>query len=111
MGMVKLPNLALYWSTDEFFAKQGIKKTIIKNRFEEISCYLYFSNSSKEPTCGDANYNRLYKVRSIPDYVRLKCQGNFKPTKNISVDEGMVGFRGRLSFRQLSPLSRELKFG
>ena len=36
MGMARLPNLALYWSCDEFFGNQGIKKTMTKNRFEEI---------------------------------------------------------------------------
>lgn len=85
-----------------------------KNRFKEISCYLHLNDSSKEYARDDANYDRLYKVRSILDYVNRKCRGNFKPTKNISVDEGMVGFRGRSSLdstRQLSPRSMELKFG
>ena len=36
-----------------------------KNRFEELSCYLHFSDSSKEPACGDTNYGRLFKVRAV----------------------------------------------
>ena len=110
MGIVKLPNLALYWSTDDFFANHGIKKTMAKSRFEEISSYLHFSDSSREPARGDANYDRPFKVRSVLDYVRNKCENNFKPTKNISVDEGMVGFRGRLSFRQYMP-AKPTKYG
>ena len=110
MGIVRLPNLALYWSCDEFFGNQGIKKTMTKNRFEEISKYLHFSDSTNEPARGAANYDRLYKVRSVLDYVRDKCEGNFKPTKNISVDEGMVAFRGRLSFRQYMP-AKPTKYG
>lgn len=103
MGIVKLPTLVLYWSTDDFFANHGIKKTMAKSRFEEIRCYLHFGDSSREPARGDANYDRLFKVRSVLDYVRNKCNNNFKPTKNISVDEGMIGFRGKLSFRQYMP--------
>ena len=44
------------------------------------------------------------------DYVRSKCENNFKPTKNIAVDEGMIGFRGRLSFRQYMP-AKPTKYG
>ena len=74
-----------------------------KNRYEELVCYIHFNDSSKEPPRGDANYNRLYKIRPIFDYILNKCKSNFKPTKNISVDEGMIAFRGRLSFRQYMP--------
>ena len=110
MGIVRLPNYALYWSNDEFFGNQGIKRVMTKNRFEELSCYLHFSDSSKEPARGDRDYDRLYKVRTVLDYVRNKCEMNFMPTKNISVDEGMVGFRGKLSFRQYMP-AKPTKYG
>lgn len=103
MGIVKLPRYAFYWSTDEFLGNVGIKKVMAKNRFEEISRYLQFNDSSKEPARGDGDFDRLFKVRPILDYVRNKCGGNFLPTKNISIDEGMIGFRGRLSFRQYMP--------
>ena len=58
MGIVKLANLALYWSTDDLFANHGINKTMAMGRFVEISCYLHFSDSSWEPARGDANYDR-----------------------------------------------------
>ena len=110
MGIQTMPNYALFWSDDIYIRNQGIKATMTKNRFEELSCYLHFSNSSKEPARGDANYNSLFKVRAVLDYVRSKCENNFKPTKNIAVDEGMIGFRGRLSFRQYMP-AKPTKYG
>ena len=110
MGIVRLPNYALFWSNDDFFGNQGIKRTMTKNRYEELSCYLHFSDSTKEPARGAVNYDRLFKVRTVFDCVRSKCENNFKPTKNISVDEGMIGFRGRLSFRQYMP-AKPTKYG
>lgn len=110
MGIDKLPAYALYWSTDEFFGNPGIKRVMAKNRFEQLSCYLHFNDSSKEPARGTRDYDRLFKVRTVLDYVRAKCSGNFLPTKNISVDEGMVGFRGRLSFKQYMP-AKPTKYG
>ena len=98
MGIQKMPNYALFWSDDIYIGNQGIKATMTKNRFEELSCYLHFSDSSKEPACDDTNYGRLFKVRAVLHYVGNKHKNNFKPTKNIAVAEGMIGFRGRLSF-------------
>ena len=87
MGINRLPNHALFWSNDDFLGNQGIKRVMTKNRFEEISQYLHFNDSTKEPARGAANFNRLFKVRTVIDYVRSRCQNNFKPTKNISVDD------------------------
>ena len=103
MGINQLPAYHLFWSTDDFFGNQGIKRTLTKNRYEDITSNLSFRDSSKEPLRGDENFDRLFKVRAVLDYVRAKCENNFKPTKNISVDEGMIAYRGRLSFKQYMP--------
>ena len=92
MGMVKLPSIGLYWSSNDFFGNRGIMKIMTKNRYEEISQYLHFSDSSVEPASGTPGFDRLYKVRGVFDRIRQKCQTNFKPSKNISVDEGMIGY-------------------
>lgn len=40
----------------------------------------------------------------------LNAGGNFLSTMNISVDEGMIGFHGSLSFRQYKP-AKPIKYG
>ena len=42
MGINSLPQLALYWSSDDYFGNQGIKKVMTTNRFEEIQAYQIF---------------------------------------------------------------------
>ena len=110
MGIDKLPQIALYWSSDDYFGNQGIKKVMSKNRFEEINAYLHFNDSSVEPARGTPGFDRLYKIRPIFTSILGNCQTKFKPTKNLSVDEGMIGFRGRLSFRQYMP-AKPTKYG
>lgn len=110
MGMNRLPSVAMYWSSDDFFGNQGIKKVMPRNRFEEIRKFLHFNDSSKEAARGEPGYDRLFKVRPVLDHVRNKFQSSFNPTKNISVDEGMIAFRGRLSFRQYMP-AKPTKYG
>ena len=110
MGINLLPSLALYWSSDDFFCNHGIKNVMSRNRFQEISCYLHFNDSSREPARGTPGFDRLFKIRPIFNSVLGKCQSNFLPTKNLSVDEGMIGYRGRVSFRQYMP-AKPNKYG
>ena len=69
-----------------------------RSRFQEINSYLYFNDSSREPTRGTPGFDRLYKIRPILNSVLGECQTKFLPTKNLSVDEGVIGYRGRVSF-------------
>ena len=52
---------------------------------------------------GTPGFDCLHKIRPVFNSVLGNCQTKFKPTKNFSVDEGMIGFRGSLSFRQYMP--------
>ena len=74
-----------------------------KNRFEQLCQYLHFSDTTKEPKCGEPNYDRLFKIRPVLNDVLDKAKNTYEPSKNISVDEGMIAFKGRLAFRQYMP--------
>ncbi|KAK3735838.1 hypothetical protein QZH41_007478 [Actinostola sp. cb2023] len=110
MGLNSLPCIADYWSSDPFLGNEGIKQVMTKNRFEELSRFLHFNDSSVEPKRGADNFDCLYKVRPVLDYFNKKVQDIYNPSKNISVDEGMIAFKGRLSFRQYMP-AKPTKYG
>ena len=81
-----------------------------KNRFEEISQFLHLNDTSREPAREEANFDRLYKCHPALTAVLRNVQRCYLPTKNISVDEGMIAFKGRLSFRQYLP-AKPTKYG
>ena len=110
MGINSLPRISMYWSSDSFIGNSGIQNVMTKNRFEEISQYIHFNDSSQEPPRGADNYDRLFKVRPILDNILEKIQNVFEPSKNLSIDEGMIAFKGRLSFRQYMP-AKPTKYG
>ena len=110
MGMVGLPSVNSYWSSDEYFGNVGIKKVMPRKRFQEVSNFLHFHDSLLEVARGNPGHDKLFKVRPVLTYVRSKFETNFSPTKNIAVDEGMVAFRGRFSFRQYMP-AKPTKYG
>lgn len=56
------------------------------------------------------NADRLYKVQYLLDYFSKKFEENFSPGQNISVDEGMIPWRGRLNSKVYNP-SKITKYG
>lgn len=62
MGLNILPSISDYWSSNQFLGNEGIQKVMTKNRYENISRFFHFSDSSVEPRRGEDGYDRLYKV-------------------------------------------------
>ncbi|XP_067023861.1 piggyBac transposable element-derived protein 4-like [Acropora muricata] len=105
MGIHRLPQLEMFWDSDEFIGVEGFKKTIPKQRFKTLGKYLHLVDPGDE----DAN-DVLCKVRSLVTLLEDKFADAYIPGKNVSVDEGLVKFNGRLSFKQYMPMKPD-KFG
>ena len=48
IGIYELPQLAMYWDSDEFLGVEGFKKTIPKHRFMTLGKYLYLVDPTAE---------------------------------------------------------------
>ncbi len=106
-GIIRKPTLEDYWSTDSMIETPIFGKVMARNRFEIILTYLHFNDNEKRaPTCDD----RLYKVRPIIDHFVGKFREMYNPHENISIDEGMMSWRGRLGFRVYNP-KKPVKYG
>ena len=110
MGINTLPRIAMNWSSNHYISNIGVQETMTKNLFEEISQYMHFSDSTQEPQRGDDDYDRLFKVCRIMNMVLSNFKRVYDPSKNTSINEGMIAYKGRLSFRQFMPAKRT-KYG
>lgn len=54
--------------------------------------------------------DRLFKIRLIIDHFRQKFKDSLYPFENLAIDESLILFKGRLSFRQYIPSKRH-RFG
>ena len=66
--------------------------TMSKNRFQLIERYLLFNDS----TAAGTNKDSLYQICTILDAVINNFRTNYMPDREISLDEGMLGWWGRL---------------
>ncbi|VDI70876.1 Hypothetical predicted protein [Mytilus galloprovincialis] len=77
------------------FATPGFSKAFQYRRFIQISRYLHFYNDEMADKS-----DRLYKIRPYLDYLQEKFEGEYYPSQNVSIDECMVPFKGRLGIKQ-----------
>ncbi|KAG5866929.1 hypothetical protein JTB14_019776 [Gonioctena quinquepunctata] len=98
MGNVKLKGLQDYWKKNPFFHCKAIADSMGRNRFLIILRSLHFS---RNPRPGELTpEDRLYKIRPVINFFNGRMAEIYYPCQQLSLDESMVLWRGRLSFRQ-----------
>ena len=71
-------------------------QTMSRDRFQLLTTFLHFNDNEKMSShCED----KIYKIRPILDYLVNKWRELCALGKHIAIDEGMLKWRGRLSFR------------
>ena len=92
-----------YWSTKWPFYNETLPSIMSGWRFELLLNNLHLNDDEKMPPRGSPHFDRLYKVRPVLDRVVDAFKVHYKPQKNLSIDESMVGFKGRLAWIQYMP--------
>ena len=113
MGVKPLPNHRAYWrSSVPFLHCPVISSCMSRSRFERITACLHIVDDRLLPTNrGDANHDKLGKVRWLLQEVRRKCQENWNLGQMVTVDEMMVRYKGRYCpIRQYMP-NKPCKWG
>jgi hypothetical protein len=88
------------WSTDPLLSTPIFTRLMKRDRFFFIMKISHFCD----------NGDKLYKLRYVVDYLRNKFREIFSPFEKLCIDESLVLFKGRLSFRQYIPSKRH-RFG
>jgi hypothetical protein len=105
MGLIELPHIQDYWTTSWISEVPFFGKMMSRERFTLIFWLLHVSRERE-----DMPARRIDKVQNVLDILIPKFQNSYKPSCNISVDETMVGFRGRFGPKQYIP-TKPQKYG
>jgi hypothetical protein len=103
MGLVQYPSIESYWSKMPIY-ENFIKCAMSRNRFQLLLKMWHFSNNE------NLSQDRLQKISPLINMLIEKFQNNVTPKEAVCIDETLVPFRGRLSFRQFIKNKRH-KFG
>ncbi|MEG7522412.1 MAG: transposase, partial [Chromatiales bacterium] len=105
MGLKVMSEYSDYWSEHPLFGCPYIKSVMAKRRYEKLCQYLHCSLPTEE-AAGD----KLRKVRPFITRCNERFCQIYSPSQNLSMDEAMIEYNGRLSWKQYLPL-KPVKWG
>ena len=97
MGINKSSQYRMYWSTFDILHIPFYPSIMSRNRFSSILRFLHVSNNQM-PRIASAKQDKLAKVRPLIAVLVPKFLNLYNPSQNLSPDESMLKFKGRLSF-------------
>lgn len=95
-GTIRTNRLQDYWKGHPLFNLQCFSKHMSRDRFLLIMRCLHFTENAPAGTATD----RLHKIKSVLKFFNKKMADLYYPQRELSLDESMVLWKGRLVFRQ-----------
>jgi len=77
------------------------------DRYQHILCYLHFTDDRNESDRTDKNFDTLRKIRDLFQTLNGTFSKFYNPSKNLTIDEVIVSFKGRVIFEQYIPKKRK----
>ena len=94
------------WSSD--FGRPFLRATMSLQRFTMIMKFLRFDNKETRPERKERD--KMAPIRDLWEQFVQRCRMCYVPGPNCTIDEQVVGFRGRCPFRTYMP-SKPDKYG
>ena len=94
-----MPKIDYYWSKSQSYGSKIIQNIMSKDEFKLLLQFLHFSNNEELYT----NQGRLAKLNPLLVVLEARFKSVYMPGSIVTIDEAMVPWRGRLSFKQYIP--------
>lgn len=99
IGICRLPEITMYWSSG-FFYMPFFRKTMSIKRWKEIFRIFHTHNNLAIPA---DSTDRLARIQTVMDFFHRRFQTVYTPTCHLSLNEGRMPLRGRLSLEVYEP--------
>ena len=97
MKILKKNSLEQYWSRDNILNMPVFGHYMSRNYFQNILWNLHISDPDEtNPPKGEADHDPLFLVRPMEDMMQRKFHTKYRPGKELSLDESMCPFKGRV---------------
>ena len=103
MGVINYPAMEDWWCTSWPYATRSISSIMSRDRFSLFLRFLHLNDNTQYIPKGQPGHDPLFKVRPFLDPLLSNFRSNYSAHREISVDEQMIGFKGRLHFIQYLP--------
>ena len=110
MGLVRKNSIKSYWSKNSVMQTPIFPNTMSRDRYLHILRFLHFTDNDNAPDPADPNRDKLWKIKPFLNALLPRFTAVYAPSQNLSLDETLIKFKGRVQFRQFLPLKRS-RFG
>ncbi|VDI63937.1 Hypothetical predicted protein [Mytilus galloprovincialis] len=114
MGMIKKPTIESYWnkSGDTYlYHSPSFSQIFSRNRFQNILRFLHCNDNRTAIPRGSPGYDPGHKIRPIFDILNNTFHTKYNLARDLTVDESMVGFKGRHNLVQYMPGKKSHRWG
>ncbi|CAF3360073.1 unnamed protein product [Rotaria sp. Silwood2] len=105
MAHTKKSRIKDYWSTDPLIATPMFADIMSRDRFHLLLRFLHFNDNEYQPSD-----DKLHKIKPIIIHLRERFRKILVPYQDLCIDESLMLYKGRLSFKQYTP-SKRRRFG
>lgn len=110
-GVNPKPTESSYFTKRQSIETPFFSKVMSHRRFILISKFLHFANNEDySGISADCPNKKLFKIQPVFTHLQNKFKTLYIPEKNISIDESLLGWKGRLGYVQYIPSKRK-RFG
>lgn len=109
-GINQKPEERMYWSKIPAIETPYFSKIMAEKRFSLIMKFLHFSNNQQYPESETKAKNCLAKIENLSLMLLKNYQKVYILERDVSVDESLLLFKGRLGWKQYIP-SKRARFG
>ncbi|CAH1970101.1 unnamed protein product [Acanthoscelides obtectus] len=103
MGIKRLPSYRDHWSRAPDLHDSYVSNLMSVKRFSWLLGNIHLNDNSLMAKKGEANYDKLYKVRPLLNRMSEAFGKCMLPSREVAIDESMIKFKGRSSLKQYMP--------
>lgn len=106
LGLIWKPEVEKYFTKKTLFSTPGFVNLISHNRIKLLNRFLHFNNSP----CPRNGSKKLHKIMPVFEHIVKRFSEVYTPNRDLSIDESLLLWKGRLSFKQFIRIKRA-RFG
>lgn len=105
MGLCKMPRIECHWRSDALYNCPLCPNIMRKNEFMRLHKFFHAADNRN-----DTKQDKLFKIREVLNLLLKRYKKYYDLGKQITIDEKMIKFTGKITFRQHMP-KKPTRFG
>ena len=103
MGIINYPKIGDYWVTSWPYCNDTFSRIMSRDCFSLLMKFFHLNDNKMCIKKGDTGYDPIYKLRPLYEALLKNFKLSYNLGRELSVDESMVSYKGRIWFIQYMP--------